>query len=195
MSGVSKPHHFVRITREIHSDLQMWLTFLHEFNGTIKFPELEWESDSDFKFYSDSSGAMGCGVVFGTSWSCLCWPLEWNMDIKKDITFLEFVPIVLGFYLWSVNLQNKILLLHVDNLALVEILNQKTSKNKRVMVLMRELVLLSLKFNIQFKAAHVKGCMNQLADAISRLQWDRFKQLAPWADCHPCQYLFNFGTF
>ena len=85
----------------------MWLTFLHEFNGTTKFPDLEWESDSDFKFYSDSSGAMGCGVVFGTSWSYLCWPLEWNMDIEKDITFLEFVPIVLGFYLWSVNLQYK----------------------------------------------------------------------------------------
>ena len=114
------------------------------------------------------------------------------MDIKKHITFLEFVPIVLGFYLWSVNLQNKILLLHVDNLALVEILNQKTSKNKRVMVLMRELVLLSLKFNIQFKAVHVKGCMNQLADAISRLQLDRFTLLAPWADCHPCQVPIQF---
>ena len=76
----------------------MWLTFLHEFNGTTKFPELEWESDSDFQFYSDSSGAMGCGVVFGTSWSYLCWSLEWNVYIKKDITFLEFVPIVLGFY-------------------------------------------------------------------------------------------------
>ena len=98
MSGVSKPRHFVRITRKIHSDLQMWLTFLHEFNGTKK---LEWESDSDFKFYSDSSGANGCGVVFGTSWSYLCWPLEWNMDIKKHITFLV-CPYSFGFfYFWG----------------------------------------------------------------------------------------------
>ena len=36
--------------------------------------------------------------------------------------------------------------------------------------------------------------MNQLADAISRLPWDRFKQLAPLADCHPCQLPINFGT-
>ena len=82
--------------------------------------------------------------------------------------------------------------MHVDNLPLVEILNKKPLKNKRVMVLMRELVLLSLKFNIQLKAVHVKGCMNRLADAISRLQWDRFKLLAPWADCHPCQVLIQF---
>ena len=32
------------------------------------------------------------------------------MDIKKDITFLEFVHIVSGFYLWSVNLQKKIII-------------------------------------------------------------------------------------
>ena len=77
--GVCKPHQFVRITREIHSDLQMWLTFLHEFNGTTKFPELEREFNSDCQFYSDSSGAMGCGVVFGTSWSYLCclWSGIW----------------------------------------------------------------------------------------------------------------------
>ena len=81
----------------------------------------------------------------------------------------------------------KKLLLHADNLALVEILNQKTSKNKLVMVLMRELVLLSLKFNIQFKAVHVN-----LADVISRLQWDRCKQLAPWAYCHPYQVPIQF---
>ena len=34
--------------------------------------------------------------------------------------------------------------------------------------------------------------MNQLADAISRLQWDRFKLLAPWADCHLCQVPIHF---
>ena len=66
------------------------------------------------------------------------------------------------------------------------------------MVLMRELVLLSLKFNIQFKAVHVKGCMNQLSDAISRLQWDRFKQLAPsvplsWSPSE--DHVINFLVF
>lgn len=185
MSGVSKPYHFVRLTREIHSDLQMWLKFLNEFNGTTKFPDLHWESDKNLHFYSDSSGSVGCGVIFGSSWSYLCWPEEWNTVMRNDITFLEFVPIVLGFYLWSDKFQNKKLILHVDNLALVEILNQKTSKNKRVMTFMRELVLLSLKFNIQIKAVHISGYRNEIADSISRLQWRRFRQLAPWADCHP----------
>ena len=53
--------------------------------------------DNNVQFYSGSTGAMCFGVVFGTSWSYLCWHLEWNMDNNN---FLEFVPIVLGFYLW-----------------------------------------------------------------------------------------------
>ncbi|XP_062577775.1 uncharacterized protein LOC134239607 isoform X3 [Saccostrea cucullata] len=43
----------------------------------------------------DSSGAYGCGVVFGNHWSCLSWPTYWSSDIIRDITLLELVPIVL----------------------------------------------------------------------------------------------------
>lgn len=118
MSGVSKLYHFIRLTREIHSDPQIWLKFLNEFNGTTKFSDLHWESDKNVHFYSDSSGSVGCGVIFGSSWSYLCWPEEWNMDMRNDITFLEFVPIVLGFYMWSDKLQNMKLILHVENTLL-----------------------------------------------------------------------------
>lgn len=40
------------------------------------------------------------------------------MDMRNDITFLEFVPIVLGFYMWSDKLQNMKLILHVENTLL-----------------------------------------------------------------------------
>ena len=39
--------------------------------------------DNNVQFYSGSAGAMGFGVVFGTSWFYLCWHLEWNMDNNK----------------------------------------------------------------------------------------------------------------
>ncbi|XP_062577774.1 uncharacterized protein LOC134239607 isoform X2 [Saccostrea cucullata] len=78
----------------------------------------------------DSSGAYGCGVVFGNHWSCLSWPTYWSSDIIRDITLLELVPIVLGISIWSSKLKNLKLLLHVDNMALVQIINQKTSKTK-----------------------------------------------------------------
>lgn len=148
---------------------------------------MTWQDDETLKFYTDSSGSKGCGVIFGSQWCYLAWPSHWFYETTKDITFLELVPIVLGVFIWAEQLYAKKLLLHIDNLSLVHIINQKSSKNNRVMVLIRALVLYTLSYNIQVRAIHVPGKNNNIADAISRFQWSRFRQLAPTADNFPCQ--------
>jgi hypothetical protein len=50
------------------------------------------------------------------------------------------------------------------------------------MVLIRDLVLTSLKYNIIFKAKHIPGVDNTRADLISRLQVVQFKQISPGVD-------------
>ena len=125
MEGVKKSFHFIRITSEIRMDLQMWVQFLLNFNGTTPFPLQHWHDSEFLEFFTDSSGAYGCGVVFGNHWSCLSWPTYWSSDIIRDITLLELVPIVLGMSIWSSKLKNLKLLLHVDNMALVQNINQK----------------------------------------------------------------------
>ena len=47
------------------------------------------------------------------------------------------------------------------------------------MFLVRKLVLLCLRLNIVFKARHISDMFNNKADALSRLQVDRFRQFAP----------------
>lgn len=61
---------------------------------------------------------------------------------------LELVQVVLGIKLWAEALQSQKLLLHIDSLALVHVLNNKTLKNEKVMSLVRYLVLICLQFNI-----------------------------------------------
>ena len=60
------------------------------------------------------------------------------------------------------------------------------------MVLLRFLVLKTLQFNIQIKAQHIMGVKNNVADAISRFQWSRFRQLAPLADRFPSSIPVQF---
>jgi hypothetical protein len=43
------------------------------------------------------------------------------------------------------------------------------------MIFVRRLVLACLKFNILFRAKHVPGAKNTLADALSRLQVSKFR--------------------
>ena len=75
--------------------------------------------------------------------------------------------------------------MHTDNQALVSIINKQTSKSKRVMMLVRKMVLLLLENNIMFKAQHIYGKVNNIADALSRKQFQKFRTLAPNADQDP----------
>ena len=55
------------------------------------------------------------------------------------------------------------------------------------MDLMRHLTLLTLQHNMYIRAVHIPGKSNDIADAISRSRFQRFRQLAPNADTNPCQ--------
>ena len=101
------------------------------------------------------------------------------------ITFLELVPVVLAFYLWSKELANKKIILHIDNQALLSVLNKRSSKSKMVMSLVRPLVLICMQYNLFFRAVYIPTKLNIIADSISRKQWDRFRQAAPRADHFP----------
>lgn len=82
---------------------------------------------------------------------------------------------------------NKCVCFVTDNSALVEVINRQTSKHKLTMLLVRDLVLTSLKRNILFRAQHIAGVNNSCADLLSRLQVNQFKQIFPEADEMPTQ--------
>ena len=188
MSGVSKPTHLIRVTQYIKEDINMWLVFLDLFNGYYSFPDLHWMSNVDLQLFTDSSSTQGCGAYLEPHWCFFGWPDSWeNCDIIRDLTCLELLPIVLAFLLWSDRFANKRILLYTDNKALVTILNKKSSKSRRVMHFIRFLVLRAMLDNVQFKAVHVEGAKNEIADAISRRQWARFRHLAPRADEDPAR--------
>ncbi|KAJ1098683.1 hypothetical protein NDU88_003790 [Pleurodeles waltl] len=56
------------------------------------------------------------------------------------------------------------------------------AKDEKVLKLLRVFLLKCLQFNVLFKARYVPGVNNDLADALSRFQWQRFRGLAPGAD-------------
>ncbi|XP_033745490.1 uncharacterized protein LOC117331006 [Pecten maximus] len=189
MSGVKCPHHFIRITAAIKEDLQTWLCFLDCFNGYCGIAEVDWVNDWELQLFTDSAGGdkgRGGAAFFSPSWAFIEWPAHWVCsEVIRDITFLELVPIAMAIFMWASNFQNKKIVLHTDNEGLVAILNRKSSKSIRVMNLLRPLLLKAMLHNIQFKARHIPGVHNRIADAISRQKWDSFQQLAPDAESQP----------
>lgn len=188
MSRISKPHHYIRINAGICEDARVWLKFLEHFNGSLTFSALNWSEDSLLELFTDASGNknLGCGCYFKGHWSVFPWPIDWDNNAFTDITYLELVPICLAFSIWGQVFKNDKIILRSDNEALVGILNKKSSKNHRVMHLLRFLILLTLENNIQIKAVHIRGKRNTICDSISRFQWQRLSTLLPeHASKHP----------
>ena len=90
------------------------------------------------------------------------------------MTFLELIPVVLSVIIWGDKLANKKITFHIDNQALVAVMNKQTSRSELVMVLVRALVLKSMLHNILFRAEYISTKSNIIADAISRKQLARF---------------------
>ena len=180
--GVRAPHFLIRLSREVKEDLRVWQTFLSGFNGRSFFLSDAWCTSTQLELYTDASGSLGFGAIFGSKWCYGKWPSSWR---HRNIALLEFYPIVLSLYLWGKDMTNQRILFFTDDEALVHVINKQSCKDKDLMVFVRKLVLVCLCNNIVFKATHIPGLCNTLADALSRLQLQTFKQLAP-AYMHPC---------
>ena len=180
--GVKRPNHYIRITQDVRKDLALWKSFFQSHNGKSMFLEDAWCSSSHLKFYTNAAQSLGFGIVFGRKWAYGKWPADWT---HKNIAFLELFPIVLGVQMWGDSLANKRILFFTDNDSVVHVINHQTSKNKELLYLLRQLVLTCLRHNVLFRARHIRGKKNILADCLSRLQVGRFKTLAPDVEASP----------
>ena len=94
------------------------------------------------------------------------------------LPFLELFPIILSLRLWGNSLQDKRVIFWFDNEAVISRINQQTSRCSHIMQLVCRFVVKCLMLNIHFKALHVPGFDNSIADALSQFQMVCFRQPA-----------------
>ena len=158
--GIQCPHHLLRLSKDVKEDLKLWQLFLANFNDRCFFLEETWYS-STILVYTDASGALGFGAIFGSKWCFDKWPATWSYH---NIAILEFYPIVISHYLWGHAMRDRCILFFTNNESLVHVINKQSSKDKSLMFFVRKLILICLEYNIVFKAKHISHVKNRLAD-------------------------------
>ena len=83
-------------------------------------------------------------------------------------------------------LARKRVMFQCDNLAIVHVLNKRSSKIPRIMDLVRSLVSVSMKYNFLLRARHLSSIENHECDLLSRNQVEAFLQIRPDAERTPC---------
>ncbi len=178
-------YYHVSVTSELKKDLRMWQTFLAEPEKGAPFLDVVEVPAQDIGFYSDAAESVGWGVFYDSHWSQGKWEPEFLQAHKLAIAWLELYPLTVGVILWAHHFLGKRIVVNCDNTATVAIVNKQTSPCHMSMGLVRLLVHTQLRFQFTLKAQHVKGEDNNAADALSRFQESRFKDLCPWADSAP----------
>ena len=140
----------------------MWSSFLQEFSAETFFKYVEPPHKYDIILGSDAS-KKGYGGFLGSAPIAGLFPAEWS---GLDIQTLELYPILALIGTFAASLRNKTVLIKCDNQSLVHCLNKFSSKNRKVLHLLRVLVLCSN--NIAIKATHLSSEGNYICDTLSR---------------------------
>lgn len=183
--GVKKPHHHIKLTTGFYKDIEMWKMFIDQWNGIGLFLSPLWETSNTLSLFTDASGSLGYGGFFQNRWFQGQWlPSQQLGQPGISILWQELYAINVACHLWGALWTSKRIQFYCDNQGVVEVINSRRSKVPRVMDLVRDLTLCTLQ-NFYFRAVHVPGINNNIADSLSRFQMERFHQLAPHANATP----------
>ncbi len=163
-----KPFWHVKLSEGHRKDLEMWATFLSEYNGVTIIRQPSVCNSNAISFYTDASD-QGYGGTYGSTSVQGHWPARW---MKLNIAVREIYPILLVIKMFGHKLKHSRVLFYCDNQVVVAAINNQTSRNKHVMILLRQLILELLLKDITFKALYIPT-YDILADAISRFQTPR----------------------
>ena len=195
---VDHPNWHVKLDSNARADLNWWKVGLSLFHGTTCFPiDLPLPSYS----YSTDSCMVGGAGHFGTKWFYTNWEVDYPEHKEKHITFLELLSIVISIKKWGPCWRGLHVRVRTDNVAAMSAINNATSKSQDLMLLVREMFWLCVKFECRITACYIKGVDNIVSDRLSRLHepsaameaWDLMFMCDP--DCVFAEGHMSYSSF
>ena len=172
---------WIRLNEEFKSDLYWWHTYLGQWNG-VSLLAAHVYHPPDTTLFTDASGNWGCGGTAGLEWFQCPWSEQWA---TVNIATKELVPIVIAVAIWGERWASNHVRVRCDNMAVVEILRARSSRDPELMHLLRCLHFFAAKYDIRLSASHIAGVENTMADALSRNNLPQFFFSCPKAHTLP----------
>ena len=176
---VKKPSHYITINREARDDIHWWCELLMTQNRASFIPDPKKLYSTDLMLFTDAARYKGFGAIYGAHWIQAKWPRELY---NEDIDFLELFAILAAARTWGHEWKGRRVVFVTDNKPITQIWQKGSTPSPNIMTLVRKLYLHAAisHFSVSFK--FIFSFHNAVADALSRFQMVRFRQLAPNAD-------------
>eukprot|EP00741_Cyanophora_paradoxa_P000420 tig00000404_g411.t1 len=173
-------HHRARLHAGFHADLAWWRDLLQRLHGVRLIPTSDWQSAKVLRIQTDASN-LGFGAVFGSSWTFGSWP----EGTTRSMPWRELMALVIAAATWGPSWQQQRIIFETDCKPVFHALSGGRISQPALAPLLRSLYRLSALHHFEFRAVHVPGLENALADPLSRLQISVFKERLPSADSSP----------
>ena len=184
-----KQHHHTYLTKENVLDCQVWMSFL---SGILPErlcrPFTDFHNEEEYtilQFYTDASlnPKFGIGGIFNGQWFSQKWEAGFIETYRPSIEFVELLALVAGVLLWGNQIQNVKCTIFCDNSSVKDIVNGYATKCQYSLKLLRLLVLDNIMHNRKIKVKHLFSEENSCADALSRMDFKKFRRVAPENVC------------
>ena len=174
--------HMIRLNTGFRADLAWWREFIHQWNRTSFL--LPPERLPSVEVSSDASGSWGCGAWYRQAWFQVQWD---NQSRYLDIACKELLPIILACAIWGHEWAGHCVICHCNNQAVVACLHSHSSKQPRLMHMLRCLVFIEAQLNIYLYPIYINTRLNHIADDLSQNNLSSFLSKVPDVSCSPAQ--------
>ena len=158
----------------LQKELQWWLYFFNNFNG-ISIHSIANPPSPSLTLATDASN-FGFGAVFeGRCFGCIFG--NNNFMSEKEIVLKELYACAVAIATWAPNLNGNCLRIFMDSKHAKAAIMCKRDKNALRMSLVRYITVMGMKYKFSFFVEWLPSKSNDLADSLSRMQFQRFNTL------------------
>ena len=188
-----KQYHHMQVDQEFIHDCETWLEFLDEKSiMTVDRPYVDLKQKivgTELEFFSDTSlnEHFGIGARYNNQWFFFAkWPENFVKNCNPSIQYIELLGLTMAVFTWIKSLAHKRVIIFCDNQPVCDMVNHTSTGDENCMFLMRKLVLKCLEYDCRIFAKHIKSEENEIADSLSRMDFNRFITLAKKRGLRPC---------
>lgn len=179
-----------RITPAVLADVAWWADFLPAWNGKSLLYELSWQEAPAIELFTDAC-ERGFGGYFQGRWFAGAWrPAEQECAQrakKVSMPFYELRALVIAAATWGHLWRGKKITFRSDCLAAVMAIEARRSRTQTQMHQLRTLDGIAARAGFDYRAVHVAGVLNDVADVLSRDgDCQQFRALRPRAQQAGC---------
>ena len=152
-----------QVTYQMKQDVKWWNIFLPMYNGV----SIMWPHQFDEVDYIIATDACPSGLG-GT-----CINEYFHIKVREsyrgyNIAYLEVLAVIVALKIWKDKIKGCRIVMHCDNLSVVQVLNSGRSRDMFLQGAMREVAFLAAEGEFQVHLVHVPGVTNRVPDWLSR---------------------------